>query len=259
MRFILVAAAVVISTLSITTCSTITEPVKQMPVTTGSDLALEFYESGVLAFDRLKYPLSYQNLQMAVDEDPEFFMAYFYMYFMADKSSKKVAEKALQSDAPLNEAEQEIKTAFKYLLDGQDDKVVEHLKLAIDRYPSDPHLYKILYILQFQYMKDVDGCLETLDRAIDADPDYPLAYNQLGYALMDKDDLEGAEKAFDTYIKLAPHLANPYDSKGDFYMHTKQFEQAYDSYMKAYETDSDFIISEKKAKKARYLLEKAKE
>ena len=259
MRFILVAAAVVISTLSITTCSTITEPVKEMPVTTGSDLALEFYESGVLAFDRIKYSLSYKNLQMAVDEDPEFFMAYFYMYFMADKSSKKVAEKALQSEAPLNEAEQQIKTAFKYLLDGQDEKVVEHLKMAIDLYPSDPHLYKILYILQFQYMKDVEGCLETLEKAIKADPEYPLAHNQLGYALMEIDDLEGAEKAFDTYIDLVPHLANPHDSKGDFYMQTKQFEKAYESYMKAYEIDSDFTISERKAKKARYLLEKSQE
>ena len=39
-------------------------------------------------------------------------------------------------------------------------------------------------------------------------------------------------------------------------MTTKQYEKAYDSYMKAFEIDSAFIVSEKKAKKAKQLMEK---
>ena len=59
--------------------------------------------------------LAWHNLDLAVREDPDFFMAYFWMYFMSSKNSKKVAEKALQSNAALNEGEQLIKTAFKEL------------------------------------------------------------------------------------------------------------------------------------------------
>ena len=117
----------------------------------------------------------------------------------------------------------------------------------------------ILAVISGQFFKDMEGALETLKRAIEVSPDYAFAYNYLGYAHLDLEEFDEAEKAFDNYIRLAPKTANPYDSKGDFFMATKQFELAYESYMKAYETDSDFIISEKKASKAKHLLEKSME
>ena len=183
-------------------------------------------------------------------------MAYFWMYFMSSKNSKKVADKALQANVSFNDGEKHIRSAFKYLLDGQDEKVVEQLQMAVDLYPADPHVHKILYILQFQFMKDYEGAIKSIIKAIDSTDEYPLAYNQLGYAYMKLEKYDEAEKAFDQYIKAAPDLANPYDSKGDFYMTTKQYEKAYDSYMKAFEIDSAFIVSEKKAKKAKQLMEK---
>ena len=85
------------------------------------------------------------------------------------------------------------------------------------------------------------------------------AYNQLGYVLMELEEYDRAEKAIDTYIRLSPNIANPYDSKGDYYMNTGQLEKAFESYMKAFEIDSGFRISAKKAKKARYLIEKSEE
>ncbi len=227
-----------------------------MPVTTDSELALELFESGMMAFDQIKLSLAWHNLDLAVKEDPDFFMASFWMYFMSSKNSKKVAEKALQANASFNDGEKHIRSAFKYLLDGQDEKVVEQLQMVIDLYPADPHVHKILYILQFQFMKDYEGAIKSIKRAIASTDEYPLAYNQLGYALMELEEYDEAEKAFDQYIKSAPHLANPYDSKGDFYMTTKQYEKAYDSYIKAFEIDSGFTVSEKKAKKAKQLQEK---
>ena len=227
-----------------------------MPVTTDSELALELYESGMMAFDQIKLGLAWHNLDLAVKEDPDFFMASFWMYFMSSKNSKKVAEKALQANASFNDGEKHIRSAFKYLLDGQDEKVVEQLQMVIDLYPADPHVHKILYILQFQFMKDYEGAIKSIKRAIASTDEYPLAYNQLGYAYMEMEQYDEAEKAFDQYIKTAPHLANPYDSKGDFYMTTKQYEKAYDSYIKAFEIDSGFTVSEKKAKKAKQLQEK---
>jgi len=73
---------------------------------------------------------------------------------------------------------------------------------------------------------------------------------------MDQKQFVDAEKSFDTYIEKAPALANPYDSKGDYFMATKQYQEAYDSYMKAYQIDSGFEISKKKAEKAMQLLYK---
>ena len=241
-----------ISALLSTSCSK-NELVKVMPITTDSELALKFYETGILASDQYKLSLAWHNFELAVCEDPDFFMAHFWMYFISSKGSKEVAEKVLQCDASLNEAEKQIKAAFKYLLDGQHDKVVEHLQVAIDLYPSDPHVHKILYVIQFQFLKDYEGTVKTIHRAIEERPDYALAYNMLGYAHMDMEEYDKAEDAFDNYIKMAPAIANPYDSKGDFYMTTEQFHKAYENYMKAFEIDSGFVVSKKKAMKAKQL------
>jgi tetratricopeptide (TPR) repeat protein len=230
---------------------------EMMPVTTDSELALELYETGMVAFDQIKFELAYQNLEIATREDPDFFMAYFWMYFMSGKSPREIADRAFEVEAELNEAEQQIRTAFKYLLDGQEEKVVEHLNKAIDLYPSDPHIHKILYILQFQYLKDAESAIKSILRAVEAQPEYPLAYNQLGYAYLELEQYDKAEKAFDTYIKLSPNTANPYDSKGDYFMKTGQYEEASKSYLRAFEIDPGFRVSEKKAQKAMQLMEKS--
>lgn len=229
-----------------------------MPVTTDSELALEFYETGLIAYDQLKWSMAWKNFEMASEEDPNFFMAHFWMFYMSSKESKKAAEKAFQSEAQLNPGEEQIRKALKYLIDGQEEKVVEHLQNLVDLYPSDPQCNKILYLLQQMYFKDYEGAIISLERAIKECPDYPLAYNQLGYAYMDLEDYEKAEEALDNYIRLAPDQGNPYDSKGDFFIATEQYDKAYESYMKAYKIDSSYFpVSKKKAKKARMLQEKA--
>jgi Tfp pilus assembly protein PilF len=234
------------------------KPASHMPVTTDSELALEFYETGQLAYDQLKLSLAWKNFDNAIKEDPNFFMAHFWMFFISSKESKKSAEKAFQSEAQLNPGEEQVRLALKYLIDGHDEKVVEHLTNLVDLYPSDPNLHKILYIIQFHYFKDPESAIVSIKRAVKESPDYPLAYNQLGYAYTELEDYENAEEALDNYIRLAPDQGNPYDSKGDFFMTTKQFEKAIDSYMKAYEIDpSTFEVSKKKAKKARMLQQKA--
>ncbi len=258
MRLKILTPVMLWSALSLISCSYY-KSVEMMPITTDSELALEFYETGMVAFDQVKLGLAMHNLQLAVEEDPNFFMANFWLYFLSSKTSKKVAEQALSSTASLNEGEKQIKSAFKYLLDGEDEKVVEHLQMAIDLYPSDPSVHKILYIIQFQFLKDLEGSIESINRAIKVKPDYALPYNQLGYAYMEIGKFDEAEAAFNKYIKLAPNIANPYDSKGDFYINTEQYQEAYDSYMKAFEIDSSFTVSQKKAMKAKQLLEKSME
>ena len=176
---------------------------------------------------------------------------------MSSKESKKAAEKAFQSEIQLSPGEEQVKLALRYLVDGQENKVVEHLQNLVDMYPSDPQAHKILYLLQQMYFKDYESAIVSLERAIKECPDYPLAYNQLGYAYKELKDFENAEKALDNYIRLDPDQGNPYDSKGDYYMDTEQYEEAYESYMKAFEIDPvNFQVSKKKAEKARVLMQK---
>ncbi len=227
-----------------------------MPVTTDSELARELYETGLVAYDQFKGELAWHNFQYAIREDPDFFMAHYWMYFMTSEKSKEIAEDVFQSDVDLTEGEELIKTSLKYLMDGQNEKVVEVLKRVVDLYPKDPHVHKILYLLQLRYLKDNEGAIKSMERTVEEVPGYAPVYNFLGYAHMYIGEYEMAEQAFDTYIRLAPTQANPYDSKGDYFMETKQFEEAYNSYMKAYEIDSGFDISKKKALKAKEMMER---
>lgn len=256
MRLMKLALVLVVSNLLLSACNQ-NGSNEFMPVSTNSELAREYYETAIAAMDQIKLSAAWENFHMALREDPDFFMANFWMYFMSSKEAKKIAEQILQSNASLNEAERQIKTAFKYLLEGQNEMVVEHLKKAIAIYPYDPQLYKILYSLQLQFMNDIEGSILTIEKAIEVDPKFPPAYNMLGYAQMDLENYDQAEAAFDKYIRLVPEQANPYDSKGDYFMRTKQYEEAYDNYMKAFSLDSSFTISQKKAEKAMQMLQSA--
>ena len=246
---------IVISILIISACTS-DESAVRMPVTTDSELALKLYETGMVAHDEFKGSIAWGSLKHAVGEDPDFFMAYFWMYFMFSKDSKGVAEEAFQSDAELSDGEELLKTALKYLVDGQDEKVIETLRKLVDLYPSDPYTHKILYYIQYHFHKDTEGAIKSLKDAIEAVPEYSYAYNLLGYAFMDLEQYDKAEEALDAYIRVAPGLANPYDSKGDFYMETEQYREAYESYLKANEIDPNFPLSKKKAIKAKQMMEK---
>lgn len=229
-----------------------------MPVTTDSELAREYYETAIIAFDQIKYADAIDNFKKAIEEDPDFFMALYWLYPLAGENSKKVAEMAFQIDKQLSDGEELLRTAFKYLVDGQKEKALEQVEMIIALYPEDVMPYKILYMLQFQFFKDMESARKTIEAAILVQPDHAISYNMLGYALMDLEDYVNAEKAFDKYIELAPEIANPYDSKGDFLMKMNKYEEAYESYMKAYEIDSNFSISLKKAQKAQKMMESSK-
>jgi len=254
MRARILTPAILVSILIIFGC-TGNGSAERMPVTTDSELARELYETALVAYDQIKLELVVSNLQNAVREDPDFFMARFWMYFVFSNKSKDIADKAFQSNEELNEGEELIKTSLKYLMEGQDEKVVENLREAIDLYPKDPHVHKILYLYQYDYMKDLDGAVETMLRTTKEVPDYASVYNYLGYAYWHLKEYDLAEEALDNYLRLAPNEANPHDSKGDFYMETGQYQKAYDSFMKAYEIDPIFFeISKKKAIKAQQMM-----
>ena len=228
--------------------------IKKMPVTTNSELAREYYETAMTAYEEIKYADAIDNFKKAIEIDPDFFMAYYWLYPLSGSNAKKVADAAFKIDAKLSPAEEILRSAFKYLVDSQKDKAIEQVKKLIEMYPEDVETYKIMYLLQFQFFQDMESARKTIEAAIKVQPDHAISYNMLGYALMDLEEYESAGKAFDKYIELAPNIANPYDSKGDYLMKLNNYQEAYESYMKAYEIDSSFSISLKKAMKAKQLM-----
>ena len=57
-------------------------------------------------------------------------------------------------------------------------------------------------------------------------PDFTPALNIMGYAHLQKAELDNAKDLFQEQVRRQPGKANPYDSLGDFYLEVKDDEMA---------------------------------
>ena len=74
-------------------------------------------------------------------------------------------------------------------------------------------------------------------------------FNLLGYWYMDKNDMEKALDCFNMYVRLAPDVANAYDSRGDYYVKMGDTAAAKENFLKAIELSSIVKSSQEKLEK----------
>jgi len=86
--------------------------------------------------------------------------------------------------------------------------------------------------------------------------DHPASvFNSLGYLYMADNEMEKAKNAFDNYLLTAPDNANAYDSMGDYCARMKDYKQAQEDYLKAYDMDPfNFSNSQEKADRMKPLM-----
>ena len=97
------------------------------------------------------------------------------------------------------------------------------------------------FIQQFYVhtMKDTDRSIETINTFIaqaksNNDP-YENLLNLLGYKLMSKGDMKGAQKAFSDYIEAYSSGYNAYDSMGEYHLKNDNKDSGMEYYSKAIE------------------------
>jgi tetratricopeptide (TPR) repeat protein len=230
---------------------------KQIPVTTGSKLALSYYNQAMKYYDDVKLKLAIETFKKALNQDRDFFMVNYQLafYFMLNRDRENFTEfanAAINCKAKLSDAEELLKEAIVRLNDGKAN-LTDLGKKLVDMYPNDPVSYNNMVSYQ-SISGDSTGMLETLNKAIKITPNPAPFYNQLGYVYVTLKQMDKAEQAFDKYIELDPKNPNVYDSKGDFYMFSKKYDKAYESYMTANSMDPSF--SGDKADLAKQMYEK---
>jgi tetratricopeptide (TPR) repeat protein len=225
----------------------------KMPITTKSESALAFYKEALAAFEDVKMSVGLDRLLNARKNDPDFFMANFYLslYYLGNKDKlNEYANAAVNCKAKLSKAEELLKSSLPKLIENQKADVTDVGKKLVVMYPKDVWAYWFLYSFQ-NIIQDTNGCLETLKKALEITENPAPVYNILGYTYMQLGKKDEAASAFDKYIELAPGNPNVYDSKGDYFMNIKEYGKAYETYMKAYALDSSW--SYKKALYAKHL------
>ena len=229
----------------------------KMPITTISKQALTFYNEAMKCFDDVALDKGRDLLINSLEEDPDFFMANYQMslYYSGAGDFEKFSEyagAAVNCKTKLSQAEELLKSALKELEKGEGVDVTYIGKKLVEMYPADINAYNNLFYFQ-SFINDLDGGLETLNKALKIAEDTAPLYNQLGYVYLGLKQNEKAEESFDKYIELDPGNPNVYDSKGDYYMYIKDYRGAYEAYMKAHMMDNSW--STEKARNARQLYE----
>ncbi len=220
---------------------------KLIPVSTTSDRALTLYREAMAAYDDAYYEVFVDLLSQALKEDPEFFMANYNMaiyclYYDDEGRFREYGKRAENCKCVLSQGEIIMKDAITQLMKKSDSDATPFGQKLIKAYPQDPNAYNQLFYY-YRFIKNPVGQEQALQKALAVAENQAPIYNWLGYTYMTLNRYDDALAAFDKYIELKPTLPNPYDSKGDFFMRTKEYRSAYDNFMKANAIDSTWSIT----------------
>ncbi|GAB2595257.1 tetratricopeptide repeat protein [Spirosoma areae] len=225
-----------------------------LPVSSTSKTAIASLHRASALYENIHFKEGKAELDKALAEDPNFFMAYVYAVQYGSKAEKPaLIDKALALNAMnLNEAE---KIMRQWLVNWKADttaKVAETMKALVAAYPKTPQALEWASKHAAWTDKNVDEALDYAQKLAKMSPKFAPNYNTIGYLSMQKKDMAKARAAFEKYIALAPKEPNAYDSMGEFYMENKEYAKSAEYYDKA--VAMGLAVAKDRADKARAML-----
>jgi serine/threonine protein kinase/Tfp pilus assembly protein PilF len=218
-----------------------TPPIQE--VTTDSMEAYNYFLRGREDFEKYYYNDARKFLEKAVELDPEFALAYYYL---------ARAHARLGNTTAMEEASENFKK-FGKKLKGKEGLFIEALlvrsknpekyhKIVLELAEKYPKWKRIYYELaQYHYLKfEYDETIELLNRTLELDPNYGYALNLLAYAHSKKNEYDQALEYFRRYASVSPGDANPFDSMGETYFRMGRLDDAIQKFKEALEVKPDF-------------------
>jgi len=209
-----------------------------LPVTSTSDQAIESYYEALNAsydFDETQF---HEKKSQAIAIDPNFFMMYAYTAFfmrLTDQldSCRTYIDRALDVEMRmLNTSELVLYKALSKMSDKLAADISDEMDQLIAKYPNTPQAYYLASMAAF-WLGNFDRAITFNERLTGISANFAPSYNALGYSYMMEGENTLAKQAFEKYIDLNPEKANPYDSMGEFYFQTQDYQKAVENYQKA--------------------------
>ncbi|HVN74963.1 MAG TPA: tetratricopeptide repeat protein [Thermoanaerobaculaceae bacterium] len=217
--------------------------------TTSSAAALAQFENGLAERDKLYYDDARAAFTKAVELDPNFLMAkYFLWASLEGEKSDPRAAKLLDEfrHADLSKLTDRERFLVEYSLaadDSKDPAAAEKILTAYAaKHPDDPYVLERKANLATA-RQDWPEAHRLLARLIDVAPNRVVAYNQLGYLEMGQGRFADAQKMFETYRYIAPDQANPHDSLGELFILLGKYGEARQELEAALRIKPDFCAS----------------
>jgi|EPASupsiteSAE347_1022098.scaffolds.fasta_scaffold04738_2 tetratricopeptide (TPR) repeat protein len=90
---------------------------------------------------------------------------------------------------------------------------------------SQARVYRIEGV-KYQDLGDLDSALKMYQKAVQLDPAYPVAYNDLGIIYEAKGDISRAEESYLQALKIDPFLLDAYTNLALLYENKRELEKA---------------------------------
>jgi tetratricopeptide (TPR) repeat protein len=197
----------------------------EMPFTRSSKNANKALRSAWVALANFEVEEGNRHIQAVLKEDPNCGMCYASLFPFENPQDESNLRKA----ASMSLSEDE-RLLIEGLMARRENRSNEsYFEPLLKKYPKDDYLH--LWIILNN--SNEDRAIQVAEDLRKRSPNLGPVHNLLGYLYMNKHDLATAETHFNRYIQLSPGLANPYDSKADYLMHTGRIEEAIEHYQKA--------------------------
>ncbi len=217
----------------------------QMPVTTSSVKARDLYQRAAQDYELLYLERASIGWRAAIKEDPQFASAYA-MLAMNSRDPEEIRasrERAKELAPKVSAGEKLMIRWIANVQEGQDLAGIAAMNDMIAMFPRDKHVY----YLAANWLMSAQGNEQAhhmLHKALEIDPDYAAALNNMAYLHARTHDFGEALQDMDKYVALLPHEPNPQDSYGEISRMAGLFDVALEHYRAALEIDPNFNTSQ---------------
>lgn len=122
------------------------------------------------------------------------------------------------------------------------NKMNEVIQQWVEQFPDDRDANYNIADFQFK-LKNYDQAIKYYEKVLVIDPQFKLAFNQLGYSYAFTGDFEKGIATLQKYRELAPDEPNPYDSIGELYYILGDYQRAEKYLKQALQVNDNFHAS----------------
>ena len=213
----------------------------KIPITTRSEEARALFLRGRTLNESLQPHQAHLLFQQAVAADPSFAFGE-YSLAATSPTAKELTEhleKAVGLAESASPGERLLIQGLQARQHGDPEKARQIAESLVAQYPGDERAHWTLAnVCSAQQL--YERAIAEFKAAIAINPQYSLAYNQMGYAYRSAGQMADAETAFKTYIALVPNDPNPYDSYAELLMKAGRFDESIAQYRRAHALDEHF-------------------
>lgn len=217
-----------------------------LPVTTRSQAAARYFESGMVHYENHRWNLALDDWNQTIKFDPKFAQAYVWICFTTADPAEEARDRA-RAKALMNQVSAGEQLLIRWMVDSHENHYVEGIAAMNDMLAMFPNDKRLNFLAGYWLFRQDQYELSRkfTMRALAQDSNYATCYNQMGYIYSRLGDIDKALEFTAKYVQLLPNEPNPHDSYGEMLRFAGRYEEALEQYRLALKVDPTFYISQK--------------